>query len=87
MNGDEKEVDHVVTYDAGYQAVLDCVERFALRITSRIVDVCVGDDCHLLGISEMRLLCPEEVGKKVGSGKKKKPNKRISYNVKLERGN
>ena len=85
MNRDNEKVDHVVAYEAGRQVVLDCVERFALRISSWIFDVCVGDDLQFLGISEMRLLYAQDVGERVTSGKNKKPNKRISYNLKLER--
>lgn len=82
MNRGDKEGDYVIEYDAGRQVVLDFVKRFVLRISSRIFNVCVGDDSQFLGISEMRLLYAQEVNKRLASGKKKKPNKRISYSVK-----
>ena len=85
INQEGDEVDKVVAYDAGRGVVFHCVDRFDLRFSSRIFDVCVGDDSQFLGISEMRLIYAQEVGKRVAAGKKKKPNKRISYSFKRER--
>ena len=84
-NQEGDEVDHVVAYDAGRGVFFYCVERFALRFSSRIFDLCIGDDSQFLGISEMRLIYAQEVGNKAAAGKKKNPNKRISYSLKRER--